>query len=403
VTTAEDDSSVHSEKFDPEKRIPKLVETTSSPILVVQLRKALDSHEGAGNEVEIFMNSDSPAMFCRILANEVKGRKVVSFTADSSINRGPSEVPLGPIFDGFNWPTSLEAIEEFCVIYNDLDEYSDDMMAKDEVVVPKDFAVGSLKLMKLYNCTGDYSFPDNCLVPVAHLNLQALIFVESRRTTPEEEEQSLLSSMKACTALDTLCLNYNKAVPVSEEPTDEDENEEQQGESAQNVHHQANEEEEITPTYLSAASSKQDPNEEQFRIYCAFPLADLLSKCSATLTSLYLGADLTHHLHNADLSFIAALAAYFGRNRSYIWCRGQKNVWIDWSEEPLLLLAGTPRSYWLKVSRYHVTDIKTSKIINRDNEKRSVEKSLLAYSLMGTHPRNHPASLTLSFKRLQLK
>jgi hypothetical protein len=146
---AKGDSNAHPGEFDAETRIPVLVETTGSPILMVKLRMALDSDIVPGKEVEIFMNSDTSAMFCRVLTNEVKGRKVVPFTVDNSKS---AEVPLGPIFDGFNGPnTTLDALEEFRVTYTEVQEYADDMLAEDEQIVPKDFVVKSLKLMKLHN------------------------------------------------------------------------------------------------------------------------------------------------------------------------------------------------------------------------------------------------------------
>ena len=68
-------------------------------------------------------------------------------------------------------------------------------MVIDERIVLKDFVVASLELMKLCNCTGAYCFLDGCLA--AHLTLQALVFVDSRRATTDEEEQTMVNAMKA--------------------------------------------------------------------------------------------------------------------------------------------------------------------------------------------------------------
>jgi hypothetical protein len=99
-------------------------------------------------------------MFYRASTSEVKGRKVVSFTIDNSRS---AEVPLGPIFDGINWPNTLAWLEEFRATNTDVEEYGDEMLAGDERIVPKDFVVKSLKLMKLHNCTGAYRFLEACL------------------------------------------------------------------------------------------------------------------------------------------------------------------------------------------------------------------------------------------------
>ncbi|KAI4929899.1 hypothetical protein J4E85_004520 [Alternaria conjuncta] len=259
--------SANSFEFDREIRMPKLLETTGSPMLGVKVRRPFDSrtHE-AGKEVEILVNRDAPAHYCRKLLEQKPGREVVSITIDNS--RAESLVPLQHIFKGIGWDSMLESLEEFSVTYLDLAEYGNSMISEDE----DDFPISAIKSLTIKDCVGIRSFLDGC--HAASIAPSSLILKHSLQKLEQDEETALCTLIESCSDLQTLCLIYEKAKPIIEGTT--------------------------TPSFWEGSISKIDQSD-----WCNFPLATILPSIGHSLTSLHLGADPSLRLHTKDLAFIA--------------------------------------------------------------------------------------------------
>jgi len=259
--------SANSFEFDREIRMPKLLETTGSPVLKVKVRRPFDSrtHE-AGKEVEILVNRDAPAHYCRKLLEQKTGREVVSITIDNS--SAESLVPLQPIFKGIGWDSMLDSLEELSVTYLDLAEYGNSMISQDE----DDSLISAINSLTIKDCVGICSFLDGC--HAASIDPSSLILKQSLQKLEQNEETALCTLIESCSDLQTLCLIYDKAKPIIEGTT--------------------------TPSFWEGSISKIDQSD-----YCYFPLAKILTSIGHSLTSLHLGADPSLRLHTKDLAFIA--------------------------------------------------------------------------------------------------
>ncbi|KAI4922475.1 hypothetical protein J4E90_000906 [Alternaria incomplexa] len=246
--------SKDSSEFDPLVRIPKLIETTGSPIMLFKLRKE------NGEEVEILVNRDAPAHYCRRLLKECKGNKILSIVIDNGRDGDP--VPLIHIIRGIGWRTRLKCLEELSGTHVDLAQ----------IDVKKHFLAKAMTSLQIRDCAGVSSFLNQC--HSASVDLTSLIFKESEREIEQEEETALCTIIESCSDLQTLCLIYDKANPIIEGTT--------------------------TPSFWEGSISKIDQPD-----YCHFPLATILPSIGHSLTSLHLGADPSLRLHTKDLAFIA--------------------------------------------------------------------------------------------------
>ncbi|KAI4692765.1 uncharacterized protein J4E88_001133 [Alternaria novae-zelandiae] len=246
--------SKDSSEFNPLVRIPKLIETTGSPIMLFRMRKE------NGKEVEILVNRDAPAHYCRRLLKECKGNKILSIVIDNGRDGDP--VPLIHIIRGIGWRTRLKCLEELSGTHVDLAQ----------IDVKKHFLAKAMTSLQIRDCAGVSSFLNQC--HSALVDLTSLIFKESGREIEQEEETALCTIIESCNNLQTLCLIYDKARPIIEGTT--------------------------TPSFWESSISKIDQPE-----YCHFPLASILPSIGHSLTSLHLGADPSLRLHTKDLAFIA--------------------------------------------------------------------------------------------------
>jgi hypothetical protein len=128
-----------------EGRMPKVVEMNGSLVLVVKLRKPLDSHKNPDKEVKVFMNSNAPASMCRALVKDSKVRRVVSLINDNFSGTNRSPVPIAPIFWGLFGRNKLQHLQQIDFTRTDLGGYEDRLIINDSQDVLSNFHVATIE------------------------------------------------------------------------------------------------------------------------------------------------------------------------------------------------------------------------------------------------------------------
>ena len=267
---------------------PCKMEQTGDMGLVVKLRKKLDSKRDAGKELEVFMSSFAPADICRELVTEKKGRNVVALNVDNSA-RYDTVIPLGSVFEGLGLnPLKLEQLRLTLV---DLTEYGQAMLAHSARSARSRAVIRMLELIKLYDCDGITEFLDGCRIEPP--KTKTFIFIESDRRATDEEIRSLTDYIKACSNLDTLCLEYSDF----KEPTINDAADQQQTFRSN----------ELPLERQDWWAEENDTDEDAIRtFYCNMGLTELLPSIKNTIKSLSLSQGLYSKFTGRDLRLIAS-------------------------------------------------------------------------------------------------